>query len=82
MLVLLVVAAGFVAFLVHAALCVHFGSLSRAHCSTGRAAVMLLLLLHLQVPCGGWRRPSAADVASGDDLAFCYLRDGCLWLYR
>ena len=39
-------------------------------------------LLRLQVPCGGWRRPSAADVAAADDLAFCVLHDGRLWLYR
>ena len=49
------------------------------HSNWTRPAVRLL---HPQVPCGGWRRPSAADVASGDDLAFCYLHDGRLWLYR
>jgi hypothetical protein len=35
-----------------------------------------------QVACGGWRRPSAADVAGADDLALCFVRDDRLWLYR
>ena len=36
----------------------------------------------MQVLCGGWRRPCAAEVAAADDLAFCVLHDGRLWLYR
>ncbi|KAL4446854.1 hypothetical protein ABPG77_008098 [Micractinium sp. CCAP 211/92] len=35
-----------------------------------------------RVPAGGWRRPCTADVAAGDDLAVCYLRDRRLWLHR
>lgn len=35
----------------------------------------------LQVPCGGWRRPSAAAVAGPDDLAFCFARDAALYAH-
>ena len=36
----------------------------------------------MQVVCGGARRAAAADVAGGDDLALCFVRDARLWLYR
>ena len=43
----------------------------------------LFAWLAAQVPCGGWKPPSAASVRSADDLVFCYTtRSGALKAYR
>lgn len=43
----------------------------------------LFAWLAAQVPCGGWKPPSAASVRSADDLVFCYTTSGgALKAYR
>ena len=46
-----------------------------ALCAAADAAVA-------QVPCDGWRRPSAASVSGPDDLTFCCVRGEAVHVYR